>query len=97
MAENKQKTVDRGDVLDLGVPMLEGDPSERQGPEDAFGPGQKRGDYSQRVGDANYHPHQVVPVENPKEGEPAVQVIEQRPRASEIGEVKGVKGGVETV
>lgn len=86
----------RDDALDLGVPMLQGDPSERQGPEDAFGPGPKRGDYSERVGPADYHPHRTEVVEDPKPGEPRYRAVAQRPLASKQGEVKGKKGGVET-
>ena len=37
------------DALDKGVPMLQGDGSEPVGPEDALGPGPKRGDYTGRV------------------------------------------------
>lgn len=72
----------RNDALDLGVPMLQGDPSEPQGPEDALGDGPKRGDYRDRIGGANYQPHHGA--------EP------QRPKADDIGDVKGVKGGVTT-
>lgn len=86
----------RDDATDMGVPMLPGSPSEPQGPEDALGPGPKRGDYSGRIGDANYHPHQTVPVANPKPGDPTTAVVEQRPRADERGDVEGKKGGVET-
>jgi hypothetical protein len=75
-------TMTRDDKGDLGVPMLPGDPSEPVGPEDALGDGPKRGDYSQRVGDANYHPH------NGPEA--------QRPKAEDRGDEKGKKGGVET-
>lgn len=38
----------RSDATDAGVPMLAGDPAEPIGPEDAFGPGPKRGDYAGR-------------------------------------------------
>ena len=81
----------RQDPADLGVPMLPGDPSEPVGPEDALGDGPKRGDYSKRLGDANYQPHQTR--RNDK-GE--VEVVEQAPLASKQGEEKGKKGGVET-
>jgi hypothetical protein len=99
MAKNdEKKTVDRSDPLDLGVPMLPGDRSERQGPEDALGAGPKRGDYTNRIGSSFYQPHttEVIPVEDRKEGGPTVRVVSQRERAEEIGEVKGKKGGVET-
>lgn len=88
----------RDDVLDMGVPMLPGDPSEPVGPEDAFGPGPKRGDYSRRLGDSYYNPHHVeaVTMSERKEGEPVVRVVRQAERASDQGEVKGKKGGVET-
>jgi hypothetical protein len=87
MAEKQQKqTLDDDkttkDALDVGVPTLPGSPDEPVGPEDALGDGPKRGDYSQRIGDSNYHPH----VGN----EP------QRPKAEEQGDDKGKKGGVET-
>lgn len=39
----------RDDRLDAGVPVLQGDPREPVGPEDAAGEGPKRGDYSSRV------------------------------------------------
>jgi hypothetical protein len=87
----------RDDVTDLGVPMLPGDPSEPIGPEDALGAGPKRGDYSQRLGTDGYQPHQVVPVPDAAPGEPQVQVVAQRPHASEQGDEAGVKGGVDTV
>ena len=69
-------------MADVGVDMLPGDPSEPVGPEDALGPGPKRGDYTGRIGPAEYHPHTG---ETP-----------QRPNADNIGEVPGKKGGVET-
>jgi hypothetical protein len=86
----------REDALDAGVPMLPGDRSERQGPEDALGRGPKRGDYTQRVGPSDYHPHQSVPVENPEPDGPTARLEAQRPRAEDIGDAKGLKGGVET-
>jgi hypothetical protein len=83
-------------AADVGVPMLPGDPSEPQGPEDALGPGPKRGDYRDRVGGSDYHPHEVSrrPVAAP--GEPAATAVPQRPRAEDIGESPGRKGGVST-
>lgn len=83
----------RDDALDAGVPMLPGDPSEPVGPEDALGVGPKRGDYRNRiVGE----PHQAVPVPDAKDGEPQVRLEAQRPRTEDIGDEKGVKGGVDT-
>lgn len=86
----------RDDALDAGVPMLPGDPSEPQGPEDALGPGPKRGDYSGRVGPADYQPHRSMPVADAKPGEATAELVAQRPLASERGDEKGRKGGVET-
>ncbi len=87
----------RDDATDLGVPMLPGDPSEPQGPEDALGPGPKRGDYRGRIGPSDYQPHHTVPVPDAKPGEPTARVEAQRPLAEEIGDEKGKKGGVTTV
>lgn len=78
----------RQDAADLGVPMLPGDPSEPVGPEDALGPGPKRGDYSERVGPVDYHPHQAVVEDG------AYKMEAQRPRAEERGDEAGKKGGV---
>lgn len=85
----------RDDALDLGVPMLPGDPNEPIGPEDALGEGPTRGDYSERLGETNYRPHQTVPVRDAKPGEPTVRVVNQRANVQQ-GEVAGKKGGVET-
>jgi len=86
----------RDDALDAGVPMLAGDPSERQGPEDALGEGPKRGDYTDRIGPSGYNPHRSVPVENPKPGEATARLVSQRPNAEDIGDAPGIKGGVDT-
>lgn len=99
MAEPKNddvKTTTRSDVTDMGVPMLPGDPSEPVGPEDALGVGPKRGDYRDRIGPDGYHPHQIVRDPDAKDGEPKVRVEAQRPRANDIADEKGVKGGVQT-
>src|SRR5687768_10706520 len=87
----------RDDLLDAGVPMLQGNPRERTGPEDALGAGPKRGDYTQRIGPNSYHPHTVEPIpeEEQTDGGPTHRLVAQRPRAEEIGDVPG-KGGVDT-
>lgn len=72
----------RDDKLDLGVPMLQGAPEEPVGPEDALGEGPKRGDYRDRLGGSGYQPHQGS--------------VPQKPRAEDVGEVAGKKGGVDT-
>ena len=86
----------RDDALDLGVPMVAGSPDEPVGPEDALGVGPKRGDYSQRIGPDNYHPHETVVVPDAKEGEPRFRIEAQRPRVADVGDEKGKKGGVNT-
>lgn len=83
MAKSKTpKTIERAPG-DLGVPMLPGSPDEPVGPEDALGEGPKRGDYSGRLGEANYDPHQGT--------EP------QAPRVDDVGDAEALKGGVDTV
>lgn len=84
----------RDDATDVGVPMLPGDASEPVGPEDALGPGPKRGDYTNRLGTTA--PHEVVPISDAAPGEQAARVVAQAPRTEDIGEVKGKKGGVDT-
>ena len=104
-AGKRPSATTRDDSTDAGVPMLQGPPDEPQGPEDAFGPGPKRGDYSQRTGGVNSMVS--VPVEGG--GQPIVDgdgnivdytphsvLVPQTPRASVQGEVAGAKGGVDT-
>ena len=96
----------RSDALDLGVPMLPGDPAERQGPEDALGAGPKRGDYSERQPEGSLHFESVL-VEgggepildgdgNVVDYTPRFVPVFQNPRASDQGEVPKLKGGVDT-
>lgn len=95
MTEKKtEKLSTRDDQLDAGVPMLPGDPTEPVGPEDALGVGPKRGNYTGRVGPAGYEPHQSVLVADAKPGEPRARLEAQRPRAEDIGDEKGEKGGM---
>lgn len=91
-------TTTRDDATDLGVPMLAGAANEPVGPEDALGVGPTRGDYRERVGPTGYHPYEAVsvPDADTAAGEPAVRLEAQRPRANDIGEVAGKKGGVDT-
>ena len=99
----------RDDPHDLGVPMKQGDPAEDQGPEDAFGPGPKRGDYRERVytdahaGVALEGGGQPVYSEPDGDGNRAIvdytphsAVVPQSQNVHEIGEVPARKGGVET-
>lgn len=87
----------RDDANDLGVPMLPGSPDEPAGPEDALGVGPKRGDYRDRIGPSNYHPHESVLVDNDDDPDaPRYVSVPQRPRADDLGDVSGEKGGVTT-
>jgi hypothetical protein len=92
MADSKSSSVVKKDNNnDLGVPMLKGSSDEPTGPEDALGEGPKRGDYTDRIGPSNYHPHEATV------NDKGVTVLEpQRPRAEDIGEVAGKKGGVDS-
>lgn len=82
------------DAMDAGVPMTPGQPDEPVGPEDAFGPGPKRGDYSDRI---NAGPHMVTR-ENPNAdtdaGEPRYELV-PADADLEVGDSPG-KGGVST-
>jgi hypothetical protein len=89
-------TTTRRDKTDLGVPMLPGSPKERAMPEDALGEGLKRGDYSGRLGDQNYKPHETRVIEDAKPGESRFETVPQAPRTLDIGDDEGRKGGVET-
>lgn len=93
------------DGTDAGVPMLPGDSSEPVGPEDAFGEGDKRGDYSKRTGTGSHA--ESVPVEgggepirdddgNIVDVTPRSKLVPQDGRTEERGEVPGEKGGVTT-
>lgn len=110
----------RDDLTDAGVPMLQGQPEEPNGPEDALGVGEKRGDYRQRVDPLAHESRPVVgggqevtawfdretgaPAEANADGayetvvdrQPTSALVAQAPRAESIGDVPGVKGGVET-
>lgn len=82
----------RSDATDVGVPMLAGDPAEPIGPEDAFGPGPKRGLYAPRETGAHATVEVIPPGEREENG-PTTRVVDQVARAAEQGEAPG-KGGV---
>lgn len=92
---NADGTVVKDDLLDAGVPMLPGDPSEPVGPEDAIGVGPKRGDYTDRIDSGPHLVSERIP--NAKPGEPHTRLVPAAERAEDIGDVKGKKGGVDTV
>ena len=100
--EHSESGATTRDGTDAGVPMLPGDASEPVGPEDAFGEGPKRGDYSERVDGSHMESR---PVEgggepildedgNTVDYKPKSELVPQTPRASDQGEVPGEKGGV---
>lgn len=80
---------ERPDPTDVGVPMLVGDAKERVGPEDALGPGPKRGDYRDRLGEG-------ISTQIVRDPDGTIRVERQGARAEEIGEVPRRKGGVDT-
>jgi len=83
------------DALNMGVPMLETDVAdEPTGPEDALGEGPTRGDYSDRIGPSNYHPHQVVPGEQREDGSFVPVIQAQREFVEQGMTPPGTKGGV---
>lgn len=75
-----------------GVAMIEGHPEEPVGPEDAAGPGPKRGDYSDR-GDGKAHHYEYVRDQDgnmvPRD---QVAAMNETPAVGDAGE----KGGVNT-
>lgn len=89
-------TTTRDDLMDAGVPMLAGDAREPTGPEDALGPGPKRGNYVERIGPSSYHPHTVeeIPENERTPGGPVRRLVAQRPLAEDIGDAPRKKGGV---
>lgn len=92
---SKAALADRGDALDAGVDMLEGHPSEPVGPEDALGDGPKRGDYRDRI-HTDPHTSELIPEDEQEEGGPTTRLVAQAPKAEDIGDVPGEKGGVTT-
>ena len=92
--DHENAVTTRSDATDMGVPMLPGSPDEPVGPEDALGDTPTRGDYSGRMGETNYDPHEVRPVENAGPGEAQVEVVEQRKNVKQGKPRKGAKGGV---
>lgn len=84
----------RDDALDSGAPMIAGDPSEPQGPEDALGSGPKRGDYSKLIGNKQHAASVVNPNHDPSDpNSPRVVLVHQNPLVEQRGDEKGKKGG----
>ena len=81
----------RDDQADAGVPMLQGKPEERTGPEDALGRGPKRGDYSGRLQGSELA-HEVVP--NPNAGDAVKRWVNSETGAAAK---EGEKNAVEVV
>lgn len=74
-----------------GVPMIEGDPTEPQGPEDAAGQGVKRGDYSAR-GDGKEHYEYGRDADGDLQVRDQVAAMNTTPGVPDAGE----KGGVDS-
>jgi hypothetical protein len=102
--EHTEGGVTTRDGTDGGVPMAQGSGSEPVGPEDALGEGQKRGDYSERVGPGHMESRAVEGGGEPvydDEGnvidyKPRSELVSQSARVGEQGDVEGEKGGVTT-
>lgn len=73
------------DGLDAGVPMIQGDPTEPTGPEDAFGKGPKRGDYAERTGGVN----SLVSRPAPNAGQPITKWTDDKTGAPASPNAKG--------
>jgi len=94
-----QNETKKHDTLDAGVPMApqaENAPK-RQGPEDAADmmDTNKRGDYSNRMASGESLTSEEIPASERVPGGPHSRLVPQFPRASEIGDAPGKKGGVE--
>lgn len=99
----------RDDILDQGVPMLQGASDEPVGPEDAGGIGEKRGDYSGRM-DGSEGAHEAVRIDGGSgdagplvvnedggiDRAPHTRLDSQAERALDRGDAEGLKGGVDT-
>ena len=94
-----QNETKKHDALDGGVPMApqaENAPK-RQGPEDAadmMDPN-RRGDYSNRMAGGESLTSELIPENERVPGGPTSRLVPQFPRASEIGDAPGKKGGVD--
>ena len=64
------------DATDLGVPVAPGEGP--QGPEDALGTGEKRGDYSGRLGEGESYVAEPIPPEERVPGGPIVRMVRQK-------------------
>lgn len=82
---------------ETGVPVLPTTGAEPQGPEDALGPGPKRGDYRGRQPEGAVHmTGEVIPEDERVEGGPITRHVVQNHHTHNIGDVPGEKGGVTT-
>ena len=84
------------DGMDAGVPMTPGKPDEPVGPEDAFGPGLKRGDYRDRVDQGPHMVTEVIPEKERVADGPIYRLVPADKAVAQIGDAPG-KGGVSTV
>ena len=83
------------DGMDAGVPMTPGRADEPVGPEDAFGPGPKRGDYRDRVDQGPHMVTEVIPEKERTPDGPIYRLVPADKAVGEIGDAPG-KGGVST-
>ena len=83
------------DPMDAGVPMLPGKPTERIGPEDALGPGAKRGDYTDRITTGPPMRTEVIPENERTPDGPIYRLVPADSEVGKVGDIPG-KGGVDT-
>ncbi len=73
--EHTRGGVHTRDGADAGVPMLAGSADEPVGPEDAYGRGPKRGDYTGRVDQGPHLISELIPEEERVPGGPISRLV----------------------
>lgn len=94
---DKNSPTNTRDGMDGGVPMRAQVESDKphQGPEDAADPhANNRGDYSNRMTGGESLISEVIPESERVPNGPTSRLVPQFPRAKEIGDEPGKKGGV---
>ncbi len=96
MQNDNEKT--KRDTQDAGVPMRPQVESDKRptGPEDAADmDANNRGEYADRMASGDSYVSELIPESERVEGGPLSRLVPQFPRAAQIGDAPGKKGGVE--
>jgi len=97
--DNPQTDKTKRDTQDAGVPMraqVDSEPKKQTGPEDAADPtANNRGEYAGRMTSGDSYVSELIPEAERVVGGPISRLVPQFPRAAQIGEVPGKKGGVD--